>query len=274
MLISYNEFCQKLLKTIRTGEDFYLELVKTVIDNPARYCGLFRLSNAKTKLIQNVTQSREIKFGDLIEEISTEYISKLGYKNFDKNLGADENGDVLNVDQYFTDGVTIYMAEMKIRDDHDSTKKRGQYSNFEKKIRLIKARHPNQHIDASMWFVDDGLIKNKNYYQSEMNNERFDNCTLHLYYGGSFFESLNNGKEAWNELVSILKEYRKDNSSVEVDIPDFGSSEEILKALVELPCNYWNKLISSNEKYVLLRSELFESGDNIAKAQKLRMKTS
>ncbi|MFA6628024.1 MAG: restriction endonuclease [Bacilli bacterium] len=270
MLITYDEFCQKLLNTIQSGDDFYLELVKTVIDNPARYCGLFRLSNAKTKLIQNVTQSKEIKFGDLIEEISTEYISKLGYTNFDKNLGADANGDVLNVDQYFTDGKTIFMAEMKIRDDHDSTKKRGQYSNFEKKIRLIKSRHPNQHIDASMWFVDDGLVKNKNYYQSEMDNEHFDNCSLHLYYGGSFFESLNNGKEAWNELVSILKEYRKDNSSVDVDIPDFGSSEEILKALVNLPYSYWNKLLSTNEKYVLLRNELFGSGNNISKAKEIR----
>lgn len=270
MLITYDEFCKKLLNTIQSGDDFYLELVKTVIDNPARYCGLFRLSNAKTKLIQNVTQSKEIKFGDLIEEISTEYISKLGYTNFDKNLGADANGDVLNVDQYFTDGKTIFMAEMKIRDDHDSTKKRGQYSNFEKKIRLIKSRHPNQHIDASMWFVDDGLVKNKNYYQSEMDNEHFDNCSLHLYYGGSFFESLNNGKEAWNELVSILKEYRKDNSSVDVDIPDFGSSEEILKALVNLPYSYWNKLLSTNEKYVLLRNELFGSGNNISKAKEIR----
>lgn len=270
MLITYDEFCQKLLNTIQSGDDFYLELVKTVIDNPARYCGLFRLSNAKTKLIQNVTQSKEIKFGDLIEEISTEYISKLGYSNFDKNLGADANGDVLNVDQYFTDGKTIYMAEMKIRDDHDSTKKRGQYSNFEKKIRLIKSRHPNQHIDASMWFVDDGLVKNKNYYQSEMDNEHFDNCSLHLYYGGTFFESLNNGKEAWNELVSILKEYRKDNSSVDVYIPDFGSSEEILKALVNLPYSYWNKLLSTNEKYVLLRNELFGSGNNISRAKEIR----
>lgn len=41
----------------------------TVVKNPNRYTGIFRLSNAKTKLIQNVTQSREIKFGDFMEEI-------------------------------------------------------------------------------------------------------------------------------------------------------------------------------------------------------------
>jgi len=114
MIITYDEFCELLLKRIQEGEDFYLNLLETVIDNPSRYCGLFRLSNAKTKLIQNVTQSKEIKFGDIVEELTTEYLDRLGYKNFNKNLGADGNGDVLNVDQYFTDGNTIFMAEMKI----------------------------------------------------------------------------------------------------------------------------------------------------------------
>lgn len=67
-----------------------------------------------------------------MEELLTEYISRLGYTNFNKNLGADENGDFLNVDQYFTDEQTIYIVEMKIRDDYNSTKKRGQYSDFSK----------------------------------------------------------------------------------------------------------------------------------------------
>ena len=270
MIISYNEFCEKLLKIIQSGEEFYSELLKTVIDNPSRYCGLFRLSNAKTKLIQNVTQSNEIKFGDLIEDISTEYIARLGYTNFEKNLGADENGDVLNVDQYFTDGKSIYMVEMKIRDDHDSTKKRGQYSNFQKKIKLIQQKNPGKHLIASMWFVDDGLLKNKNYYKAEMDKENYLNCELHLYYGGEFFNSLKGGAQAWDELIEILRYYRMNNSNADVDIPDFGSSPEILKALVSLPEGYWKKLNSSSDKYVLLRNELFGNGDNISKAKSLR----
>lgn len=270
MIITYDEFCETLLRTIQTGEDFYSDLLETVIKNPARYCGLFRLSNARTKLIQNVTQSKEIKFGDLIEEITTEYLSRLGYKNFDKNLGYDSNGDELNVDQYFTDGTTIYMVEMKIRDDHDSTKKRGQYANFQKKIRLIKQRHPNKHIEASMWFVDDGLVKNKNYYKAQMQAEHFMNCTLHLYYGGEFFHSLQGGDTAWEELIDILRHYRIENADTDVDIPDFGSSQEMLKALVNLPTTYWNKLNSNTDKYILLRNELFSGGNNIEKARIIR----
>lgn len=150
MIISYENFCNLILKHIEQGGDFNDTLLRTVIDNPSRYCGLFRLSNAKTKLIQNVTQSREIKFGDAIEEVITEYIKELGYENHDKNLGEDANGDVLNVDQFFSDGDAIRIVEMKIRDDHDSTKKRGQYDNFRKKIMRVKGLYPDKHLDASM----------------------------------------------------------------------------------------------------------------------------
>lgn len=50
MIITYEEFCELLIRHIESGEDFYLSLLNNVIDNPSRYCGLFRLSNAKTKL--------------------------------------------------------------------------------------------------------------------------------------------------------------------------------------------------------------------------------
>lgn len=270
MIISYEEFCELLSKHIQSGDEFYLNLLKNVIDNPSRYCGLFRLSNAKSKLIQNVTQSKEIKFGDIVEELATEYIERLGYKTFNKNLGADEKGDFLNVDQYFTDGTNIYIVEMKIRDDHDSTKKRGQYSNFQKKIKLVRKLNPTAHIDASMWFVDDSLVKNKNYYKEMMQSDDFMNCTLHLYYGSEFFHSLKNGDNAWAEFIQILTQYRVDNSNVDVDIPDFASSKEMLDCLVNLPNKYWNKLNSSLPQYVLLRKELFGAGDNIEKAKALR----
>ena len=270
MVISYEEFCDLLVKHIQTGEDFYLKLLETVIDNPTRYCGLFRLSNAKSKLVQNITQSNEIKFGDIVEELTTQYIERLGYENFDKNLGKDENGDALNVDQYFTDGNKIYMVEMKIRDDHDSTKKRGQYSNFQKKIKLIMSKNPNKQIDASMWFVDDGLNKNKNYYTEMMNNEDILNCNLHLYYGGQFFASLNGGCKAWKEFIEILTKYRLENSHNDVSVPDFGTSNEIFKALIKLSNNYWNKLNSSLPQYQLLRNELFSSGNNLENVKKIR----
>ena len=272
MLITYKEFCDFLTNRIQTGKDFYLSLLENVIENPSRYCGLFRLSNAKTKLIQNVTQSKEIKFGDIIEEITTQYLARMGYENFEKNLGRDSNGDELHVDQYFTDGKDIYFVEMKIRDDHDSTKKRGQYSNFRKKLVLLINRHPGKHIIAIMWFVDNGLEKNKKYYLSEMRKETFFNADLRLFYGQEFFEILKNGLTVWNELIGMLKNYRFENSKTNVDIPDFGSSQQILEALTSLSPTHWKKLMSDNEQYQLLRSELFSSGNNLHEAAMARDK--
>ena len=139
-MIDYADFVSRLNAKVKSDEDFYVELLKTVIKSPHRYTGIFRLTNAKTKLIQNVTQSREIKFGDFMEEIVTEYIALMGYHNLDKNIGNDDAGNALSADQVFKKGNGIYLIEQKIRDDHDSTKKRGQFENFRKKYTLLKSK--------------------------------------------------------------------------------------------------------------------------------------
>ena len=270
MILSYEEFNSYFEKRILDGDDFYDSLLMGVINNPTRYCGLFRLSNARTKLIQNVTQSHEIKFGDIIEEITTEYLKRLGYRNFNKNLGKDENGDELNVDQYFTDNSKVYVVEMKVRDDHDSTKKRGQYMNFHKKVDLVRKKHPSEFVVGAMWFVDDGLVKNKKYYQGEMDVENFSSSELHLYYGSEFFNSLKGGREAWAELIGHLTRYRIANMNHDIEIPDFGTSDAILKALLRLDDKSWKKLMSNDPKYDLLRKELFGNGDNLKEAGRRR----
>ena len=173
-MIDYADFVSRLNAKVKSDEDFYVELLKTVIKSPHRYTGIFRLTNAKTKLIQNVTQSREIKFGDFMEEIVTEYIALMGYHNLDKNIGNDDAGNALSADQVFKKGNGIYLIEQKIRDDHDSTKKRGQFENFRKKYTLLKSKYPHRKIIASMWFIDENLKKNKNYYNAEIIKETID----------------------------------------------------------------------------------------------------
>lgn len=138
MLISYEYFIERLTSKIKSDDMLFYELLTAVVNNPKRYTGIFRLTNAKTKLIQNLTQSREIKFGDFMEEIITEYIAKMGYINLNKHLGNDYEGNTLNADQVFTKDDTVYLIEQKLRDDHDSTKKRGQFDNFKKKYLLLK----------------------------------------------------------------------------------------------------------------------------------------
>lgn len=114
--MTYEHFKQKLNNRI-FGEDLNYEILATVLSNPRRYTGLFRITNAKTKLIQNLTQSCEIKFGDFLKEILSEYIAEMGFTCLDKNIGADENGARLNADQVFRDEKRIYLIEQKVRDD-------------------------------------------------------------------------------------------------------------------------------------------------------------
>ena len=57
--MTYEHFANKLNNRI-FGKDLHYEILLTVLNNPKRYTGIFRITNAKTKLIQNTTQSCEI----------------------------------------------------------------------------------------------------------------------------------------------------------------------------------------------------------------------
>lgn len=270
MYISYEEFKKKLNTKIVNGEELYTQLLKTVIDNPTRYTGVFRVSSAKTKLIQNVTQSREIKFGDFMEDIVTEYIGLLGYHNMTKNIGRNNQGEILNTDQLFTssDGNTLFLVEQKIRDDHDSTKKRGQFENFIFKIQLLEEQYPDKKLVGVMWFIDSGLKKNKKFYKQEMEEfmEQQDDILLYMYYGEEMFEDLFEEPDVWSEITNYLRRNKQERSQEQLYIPDFDTSEEILHALRKLPEPYLKKLTSKkNKKYIQLREELFPTGENLSK---------
>jgi hypothetical protein len=267
-MIEYKVFIETLNKRIKLGTDFYVNLLEKIVSEPSRYSGVFRLSNAKTKIIQNVTQSNEIKFGDFMEEIVTDYIGLHGYNNLKKRL-ISEGGNDLNVDQLFENDYNIFLVEQKIRDDHDSTKKRGQFENFLKKIEFIK-KQSNKKIIAIMWFIDDSKTKNKNYYLEQMESHKFSSIEMKLFYGADFFDFLNNAHESWEELINHLIRYRDEQSKDVLEIPDFDTSDEVLEALVKLNDTYWKKLNSKTQQFELLRNELFPTKHNLEKAKLIR----
>ena len=232
-----------------------------MINNPNRYTGMFRLTNAKTKLLQNVTQSHEIKFGDFLEDIITEYLTILGYQNLDKNIGCDLDGNQLSADQVFKDSSTYYLIEQKMRDDHDSTKKRGQIDNFKKKCECLRMTYPGARIISIMWFVDESLTKNKNFYQQEMEKINTLTTRAHVVYGKELFSNkLLGAMDVWNELCNHLKENKRERSEEVLFIPDFDTSPEIEKALKRLKLEQprlFTKLLSNKVEYIQLRNELF-----------------
>ena len=264
--MTYDDFKNSLNSRI-FGDDLNYEILETVLKNPKRYIGLFRITNAKTKLIQNLTQSCEIKFGDFLEEILTKYIEEMGYKNLDKNIGKDEEGNVLSADQVFEKDDKIYLIEQKVRDDHDSTKKRGQYANLIKKISCLKTNFPNKKINASMWFSDDSLKNNKNYYLEEISRYIIDDSvTISLFYGKEIFTILFNREDKWNELVDYLKQNKAERPNEILSIPDFDTSDEILNALKKMKKNQpklIKKLLSKIPEFIELKKELFPSNYNL-----------
>ncbi len=263
--MDYERFKQMLKREI-FGEDLNYQILKTVIENPYRYIGIFRISSAKTKLIQNITQSCEIKFGDFIENIFTIYLEEMGYENLNKNLGSDEEGNLLSADQVFKKLNTVTLIEQKIRDDHDSTKKRGQYGNFIKKIKKLKILYPNSQIVGIMWFTDDSLKKNKNYYLESISNNTDNTVNLKIFYGKDLFIEYFNNTLYWNELVEHLTRYRQEECNNILSVPDLDNSREMHKALIEMKQNepkLIRKLLSNKEEYIQLRAEFFPTQQNL-----------
>jgi hypothetical protein len=118
-------------------------IIEKLASKPERYLGDFRPTKPRAKIIQNLLHSHEIRFGDAIELVLRKILAEQGYTNLDLVLNIDDQTS-LSLDQYFRKGKVHFFIEQKMRDDHDSTKKHGQITNFEVKLdRLFKDHQKN-----------------------------------------------------------------------------------------------------------------------------------
>ncbi|MDE7082464.1 MAG: restriction endonuclease [Clostridia bacterium] len=261
-IMSYENFKDNL--NSRLFEGSRKGLLENIADKPDRFIGLFRPTKPKTKIIQNLTQSHEIKFGDALESLFTEYFALLGYINLPKKIIDTQSGDELNIDQlfYFDENV-IYMIEQKVRDDHDSTKKRGQFANFENKYFEVTRKYKKTVVPI-MWFVDDSLVKNKNYYLAEMKKMGADyKCGPCLCYGEELFTKgiiKNLSKDIWEETLSYLKIW-KDTLP---DMPEINFDREprdTFEEIISLKPIVFRKLFGNEEIRTQILPILFPTGD-------------
>lgn len=163
-MMNYEEF--KLILNKIIFEKSKADLLEKIANSPSRYVGLFRPTKPKGKILQNLLQSHEIRFGNAFEEIIENYLRKMGFMILEK-IFVDGN-DIFHIDQCFTDGAKVYFLEQKIRDDHDSSKKRGQITNFEKKLNIMLQKHSENNLAGIFYFLDPNLVKNKSYYEHEL----------------------------------------------------------------------------------------------------------
>ncbi|WP_461255894.1 HpyAIV family type II restriction enzyme [Treponema sp. R80B11-R83G3] len=204
------------------------DLLEKITNYPERYIGLFRPTKPKAKILQNLLQSNEIRFGDALEIIFEKYFEQLGFTILPKKIEMEK--EYLDLDQLFKDNNYIYFVEQKVRDDHDSTKKRGQLGNFEKKISALIKKYDETKLKCFTYFIDPSLTKNKKYYTAEIAKINSDyNVSVKLCYGKEFWDEIVH-PEIWDELLKHLEKWKReipDMPSINFDDDDKSTFEEI-----------------------------------------------
>ena len=259
--MNYEKFKEILNRHI--FEDEKVELLRKIAEYPERFIGLFRPTKPAAKILQNLLQSHEIRMGDALEEIIEEILKSFGFDVLDKNIKS-KSEEVLSLDQYFTDGEKYYFIEQKIRDDHDSTKKRGQISNFEAKLEILYKRYKSNLIGI-MYFIDDTLDKNKNYYSSQLEGlAKFYKVSLKLFYGRELFDYFNKPK-MWEYILIWLKQWKKELP--EFPEIDFDSNPNAsCKELKKLELRFWRKIIDNKELWEEgIIQTIFKRGETLKK---------
>jgi len=252
--MDYGRFVEILNRHIFEGEK--KDLLKKLAERPERFIGLFRPTKPEAKILQHLLQSHEIRFGDAIEEIVTEIIADLGYKNLPKTIR--DNDKILSLDQYFTDGSAYYFIEQKLRDDHDSTKKRGQIDNFEKKLEMLYNIHGNNLVGI-MYFIDPDLAKNRNFYTEKLRYfAEFYGVETHLFYGQELFEYFD-APQIWDNIIQWLIRWKSELP----DLPEINfdkNPKESFDEIKDLELRNWREILQNDKLwnegiiYVLFRS--------------------
>lgn len=231
------------------------DLLQKISSSPSRYIGLFRPTKPKAKILQNLLQSHEIRFGDAFEKLIEEYLVILGSEIFAKRF-VNEDGGALNIDQCFRKDSKIYFIEQKVRDDHDSTKKRGQIDNFEKKLNVMLKSYSEEEIIGVFYFIDPDLVKNKKFYSEELEKMTKDyNIETNIFYGKELFDYLDCGY-VWDEILLFLKEWKKeipDLPEINFDLNPHHTFDEIK----DLNPSIFRKLINNDEIFKEIVLTLF-----------------
>ena len=243
--MQYNQFKQIFNETI--FEKSKIDLLEKIARYPSRYIGLFRPTKPKAKILQNLLQSHEIRFGDAFEYVIEKYLELNGCEILQKKYTID-NGDTLSIDQCFKKDDKVFFIEQKVRDDHDSTKKRGQIDNFEKKLDLMLSKYRENELVGIFYFVDPNLVKNKNFYISELSKMTTDyGVETQIFYGKPLFDYLGYS-DIWTEILDYLKKWRDeipDLPEINFDLDANNTFEEVknIKPLI------FRKLLENDDAF-------------------------
>lgn len=251
--MDYKIFTEILNKQI--FDNSKINLIQKIAENPDRYVWLFRPTKPKAKILQNILQSNEICFWDALEVLFEKYFSYLWYINLEKTIKLsnpilkwNRKTEYLDLDQLFTDWKFTYFIEQKVRDDHDSSKKRWQIDNFERKIIELLKIYNEDELKCFTYFIDPSLIKNKNFYLNEIEKISKDyNLSCKLCYGDEFWKEIDH-LEIRKELLKYLEEWKK--SIPELPTINFDEEAEInFEEIKNINPSIFRKLFSNDIIY-------------------------
>ncbi len=236
------------IKSIFTKEVFgsdKKELFEKIAEYPERFTGFFRPTKPYSKVLQFLLQSHEIRFGNALEQVIEYMFKSVGF-SVETNKKYKVQDDILSIDLIIRDRKnSCYMVEMKVRDDHDSSKKRGQMENLRRKIEVFIER---EGIIPSciLYFVDPTLRKNRNYYAQELEKlKQAYNTETFLFYGREIFEHFGH-KGLWELFLKCLKEWKEELP----DIPSINydeNSEDSVEVLKGISLHYWDRIVKNDE---------------------------
>ena len=234
-MLDYEEFRNILNEALLKGGR--VQLLQRMASNPERFIGLFRPTSSREKLLQNVLQSLEIRFGDAMERVLREWLTSKGYNMQPQRI---ESG--LVCDLYFSspDGGSTYLVEMKMRDDHDSSKRTGQWDNFAAKVKQLYELHDGK-LTAIFYFLDPALTKNRRYYERQCQQlaNQLQGVNIRVMYGRELFEYLSTGED-WTQLLEHLRTWKNQLQSSE--LLNMETEEALMEITQKLNIRVWRRI--------------------------------
>ena len=154
-----------------------------------------------------ITQTANIRYGDFLEEIVNEFLSE-------NNVKIIKGEKEKHYDLFFEHQNKIYVGEIKIRDNHDSSKKRGQIGNLIEKAVSQKKKNPDKNVIALVYFIVPYEKKNHNFYKKKLKQaveaKQFDGAKV--FYGEEFYDELGLTNE-WKKLTYLLDQHNFERKS-------------------------------------------------------------
>lgn len=149
------------------------------------------------RVVGAIFTSANIRYGDVIEEVINEFLAE---------NGVDVKHEGKKIDLHFERDNTIYVGEVKMRDNHDSSKKEGQLKNLKTKTNAQVALNTGKKVVPFIFFVDGSEKKNHTFYAAELNKE-FGN--YHIFFGDEIFAFLKLTNE-WDQIKQIITKVNKE----------------------------------------------------------------